>query len=133
MACSLDSEFMHKWFAGHTPRSAFVRDVSRALWALHDTGHILYTGPPTHEKGEWGGFLIPDPLAACLAVQPSLITSESVRGVVVELSGAHTRGQTCVDWGGVHTALAPPCVHIVHAVDLPALRRLLLDSVEAGE
>ena len=142
--CGLDSAFMNEWLRGHTPRSSFLRGVTRRLWdmsdmrdeAHHKMAQVKGTATSTlHSSAAAArasaGFLIPDPLAAALCVAPELAIDTVTRGIAVELSGALTRGQTVVDWGGRAISTAPPVVCIVERVDMNALRSLLLDSVVA--
>jgi purine nucleosidase len=46
------------------------------------------------------GFLLPDPLAMAIALEPDLILTHEPRYVTVELQGRHTRGQTVIDHFG---------------------------------
>ena len=51
-------------------------------------------------KEEYGltGFLLPDPLAAAVALEPDLVTLAPHLPVSVEIIGEHGRGLTSVDW-----------------------------------
>ena len=62
------------------------------------------------------GYLIPDPLAMAITLQPALATHVTPHFVAVELNGAHTRGQTVIDYVGVTGRQAN--VNIVTKVDM---------------
>ena len=65
------------------------------------------------------GYLLPDPLAMAIALQPSLVQASTRRYVTVELRGDHTRGQTVIDHRG--TLKHDPNVEIVTEVDINAV------------
>ena len=44
------------------------------------------------------GIFAADPVAMAVAIEPGIVTRSEHRHVTVELGGAHTRGQTTVDW-----------------------------------
>lgn len=62
------------------------------------------------------GFLLPDPLAMAIALEPGLIEQYESYYVTVELGGLHTRGQTVIDRSG--TLKRPPNVQIVTRVNM---------------
>lgn len=62
------------------------------------------------------GYLLPDPLAMAIALDPALITAAEHLYVTMELQGALTRGQTVVDYMG--TSQREPNVNIVTGVDI---------------
>jgi purine nucleosidase len=72
------------WTAGDTPRARFSRAMTREMIARERA-----RGAP--------GFLIPDPLAAAVAIEPGAVLAADERPVSVELCGRETRGQTVVD------------------------------------
>jgi purine nucleosidase len=47
------------------------------------------------------GYLLPDPLAMAVTLQPELITESAEHFVTVELNGTHTRGQTVIDYSSM--------------------------------
>jgi purine nucleosidase len=61
------------------------------------------------------GYLLPDPLAMAVALEPEVVRRSEQHHVTVELQGAQTRGQTVVDYFG-RTGL-PPNVTIVTDLD----------------
>ncbi|NLE50737.1 MAG: nucleoside hydrolase [Chloroflexi bacterium] len=61
------------------------------------------------------GYLLPDPLAMAIALDPGLITASEHLFVTMELQGALTRGQTVIDYMG--TSGCDPNVHVVTGVD----------------
>lgn len=68
------------------------------------------------------GYLIPDPLAMAITLQPALATHIAPHFVAVELNGAHTRGQTVIDYVGVTGK--QPNVNIVTKVDMDGVFNL---------
>ncbi|MBN1922169.1 MAG: nucleoside hydrolase [Anaerolineae bacterium] len=71
-----------------SPRAKFFRRISQGALAFLE--QIL--GHPT--------LLEPDLLAMAIALEPEIVQRQEAHFVQVELSGALTRGQTCVDWYG---------------------------------
>jgi len=72
-------------------------------------------------------YLLPDPLAMAISLQPALIQRSSRHFVTVELSGRHTRGQTVIDYSGISARAAN--VRIVHALDRQGFYQLLRQSL----
>lgn len=70
----------------------------------------------------YAGYLLPDPLAMAVALQPELIRKCADHYVTVELSGAHTRGQTVIDYFS-RTGRSPN-VCIVQEVDTNGVYKL---------
>lgn len=68
------------------------------------------------------GYLLPDPLAMAVAIEPGLITKQVRHFVTVELQGRYTRGQTVVDYMGL--LQSAPNVTIVTDVDLDGVIKL---------
>ncbi len=62
-----------------------------------------------------------------VALEPSIVLRAQRRAVAVELAGAHTRGQTIVDWGGVTER--PAQVDVVETVDPDRLREIVRGAV----
>lgn len=61
------------------------------------------------------GYLLPDPLAMAIALDPGLITASERFYVTMELQGKLTRGQTVIDYMG--TSGRDPNVDVVTGVD----------------
>lgn len=109
----VEGEYLH----GRTPVSAWLKRVCAFL--------IAASGPD-YEKD---GFMIPDPLAAAIAVgPPSLVTKSVKKRVLVETGGKYTRGMTLVDWSGM--TKQPENVEIVQALDMDLLKAMLVASVK---
>ena len=72
------------------------------------------------------GFLLPDPLAAAIALQPDLVRQAPHVAVSIELAGKQGRGLTSVDWGGFFGQ--PPNAHVVMGLD----EGRFFDLLEAG-
>ncbi len=68
------------------------------------------------------GYLLPDPLAMAITLDPALIQQSEHHYVTVELQGTHTRGQTIVDYFSL-TQKAPN-VHIITEIDTSGVYRL---------
>jgi purine nucleosidase len=62
------------------------------------------------------GYLLPDPLAMAIALEPALIKKVAPHYVAVELRGTNTRGQTVVDYSG-RLGMSPN-VQVVTEVDV---------------
>lgn len=61
------------------------------------------------------GYLLPDPLAMALLLEPDIVQSSNFQAVSVELNGSHTRGQTVIDHFGISGQ--QPNVHVVTQID----------------
>jgi len=72
--------------------------------------------------------LVADPLAMAVALDRSIVTRATDRHVHVELQGAHTRGQTVVDWN-VTPGLGETSVRIVEDVDVDRLAAMVLEAI----
>ena len=100
----VEARYLH----GTGPVSTFLAAISAKLIAA--TGEADYNTT---------GLLIPDPLAAAIALAPAIVTASRRATIHVELAGTHTRGMTVAD-------LRPPAptsgaVEIVDALDFDAL------------
>jgi purine nucleosidase len=107
-----------EWFGrAGSRRSEWLRAVSEHLQAASrkECG--------SDENYARTGFLIPDPLAMCVALRPEVVTRSRAQSVSVELAGRHTRGMTVVDWR------RPGGVVVVDAVDMALVKELLLASL----
>lgn len=88
-----------------TDRSTFCAGIGATLVRLLRDGAEQYDG-----------FLIPDPLAMAITLEPGLIRESETRYVMVELHGSLTRGQTVIDYGKATGKL--PNVEIVTRIDM---------------
>ncbi len=68
------------------------------------------------------GYLLPDPLAMALLLEPSIVQASNFQAVSVELNGSHTRGQTVIDHFGFSGQA--PNVHVVTRLDTAAVYAL---------
>jgi purine nucleosidase len=82
----LSYEQMDELTAMQTKKGEFFNNITR--WQLE------YCRERLHRPG----FFTPDELAMAVAVAPDIVTRSELHAVNVELVGAHTRGQTTVDW-----------------------------------
>ncbi len=73
-------------------------------------------------------YLLPDPLAMAVALQPELIKQSQFRHVEVELNGRRTRGQTVVNY--TNYVEHAPNVHIVTEIDMDGVYRLYQQMLE---
>ena len=64
---------------------------------------------------ELQGYLLPDPLAMAVALEPDIVQTSEQHYVTVELQGTRTRGQTVIDYFGL--LQHAPNVTIVTALD----------------
>ena len=78
-------ERMQAWFAADNPRARFYASISRKTHAW------------SRERGR-SNLLVADALAMAVALEPDIVTRAEQRHVAIELTGAHTRGATVVDW-----------------------------------
>ena len=72
-------------------------------------------------------YLMPDPLAMAVALQPSLIQQSGKFFVTVELNGKHTRGQTVIDYN--HMSGNAPNVQVIQALDIDGVQALFIDAL----
>ncbi len=72
-------------------------------------------------------YLLPDPLAMAVTLQPGLIRQSGKFFVTVELNGQHTRGQTVIDYN--HMSGKAPNVHVVQALDTDGVHALFVDAL----
>ena len=67
-------------------------------------------------------YLLPDPLAMAITLEPSLISQSAKFHVSVELNGSLTRGQTVIDYTGISGK--PRNVNIVQALDIDGVHAM---------
>ena len=75
-----------------------------------------------HANNRSIGYLLPDPLAMAITLDPALIRRSEHHYVTVELQGTQTRGQTIVDY--FNATKKPPNVHIITEIDTGGVYRL---------
>jgi purine nucleosidase len=75
------------------------------------------------------GYLLPDPLAMAVALDPALVQQSETHYVTVELQGTHTRGQTVVDYFG-QTGRAPN-VTIVTQINMDRVSQMFWQTVRS--
>ncbi len=68
------------------------------------------------------GYLLPDPLAMAITLEPAIVQESEFQHVGVELSGARTRGQTVIDHFGLSGQ--DPNVHVVTGLDVARVYEL---------
>jgi purine nucleosidase len=68
------------------------------------------------------GFLLPDPLAMMVALEPEIVTATMTKFMTVELQGEFTRGQTVVDYEG--KLKRAPNVEIVTGMNQAMVNRM---------
>ena len=74
-------------------------------------------------------YLLPDPLAMAITLRPELIRQSGKYFTTVELNGAHTRGQTVIDYTGISGRA--PNVNVVQALDTDAVYELFVAALSA--
>jgi purine nucleosidase len=84
-------------FTRETLNRFFNLGTSRAKF-FHDTNQKILKF--IEERLRQDILFAPDGLALAAAVEPGIVTKSEKKYVTVELHGAHTRGQTVVDWYG---------------------------------
>jgi purine nucleosidase len=77
-----------------------------------------------------GNYLIPDPLAMAVALEPSIIRKSAPHYVTVELGGTHSRGQTVIDHGKRLRQAAN--VEIVTELDIQAVYEMFEQTLTAS-
>ena len=95
-------ERLQTWLDADDARARFYASISRKTQAWARS-----RGRPKA--------LVADALAMAVALQPDIVVRSEHRHAAVELTGAHTRGATVVDWEG--RLGAAPNAHIVLDVD----------------
>lgn len=101
----------------NTPAGRFFRDISL------ETVTYLKSLPGIP------GYLLPDPLAMAVAIEPDIVLEAGMFAVAVELNGAHTRGQTVIDYRGMRGQ--PANVRVVTALDMDWVYRLFQQMLTA--
>ena len=121
-AHGLPPQAVRAWLGTPSRRSRWLARISQFLLSATATAD-----PASFARD---GFLIPDPLAAVVALRPDAIAASRTRGVAVETGGSPlTHGATAVDWDGRCVAAWPPCVRIVDSINTAIVLEVLVDSV----
>jgi len=74
-------------------------------------------------------YLLPDPLAMAITLRPDLIRGSGKFYTTVELNGAHTRGQTVIDYN--HMSGRAPNVNVIQALDTDGVYELFVDALSS--
>ena len=74
-------------------------------------------------------YLLPDPLAMAITLDPALITQSARFHVSVELNGSLTRGQTVIDYTGISGK--PANVNIIQALDTDGVHAMFVDALSS--
>ncbi|MBS7458402.1 nucleoside hydrolase [Coralloluteibacterium stylophorae] len=85
LAHALPHEALDAWLAADTPRARFYAAISRQS----------REGSKQRGRRDWASA---DPLAMAMALEPEGVLEAERHAVAMELTGAHTRGATVVDW-----------------------------------
>lgn len=104
-------EVLERFFNLGTPRAKF----------FHDTNQVILNF--VRERLGQEILFAPDGLALAAAVEPGIVTRAEKHYVTVELNGAHTRGQTVVDW--FDATHQPPNTEIILGVDQERFNQLM--------
>ena len=72
-------------------------------------------------------YLLPDPLAMAVTLQPDLVQQSGKFFVTVELNGQHTRGQTVIDYN--YMSGNAPNVHVIQALDTDGVHALFVAAL----
>jgi purine nucleosidase len=72
-------------------------------------------------------YMLPDPLAMAITLNPDLIIESTHNFVTVELNGQHTRGQTVIDYR--NRSDNTPNVHIIHRLDTVGVYQMFVDAL----
>lgn len=72
-------------------------------------------------------YVLPDPLAMAITLNPDLIIESTHNFVTVELNGQHTRGQTVIDYR--YRNGNTPNVHIIHRLDTVGVYQMFVDAL----
>lgn len=99
-----------------------------ALAATSTLAYIAHLDRTARTEDETGSCAVHDPLTLVALVRPDLFTWDSAASVHVEVLDPERRGRTVPDFRGEGPATRRGC-RIATAVDAPAVKRLLLDTV----
>ncbi len=116
LAHLLTAEDLQRIFHLKTSKSKFFEDTSHPV--------RTYIQNVLHQEV----LFAPDGLAMAIAIEPNLVKQAETRHVSIELTGAHTRGQMCVDWMG--TRKNPANTEIVMEIDQPRFVELFINGLK---
>lgn len=109
-----DTDFLDRYTGAQTLYGEFVKIVT-----CHREDEFLET--------------FCDPLAACVALDPSIIQESYLRHGAIELGGCHTRGMVVVNWekSDIDSTNSSPRqnVLIIERLDMEKVRQMFLASV----
>ncbi|MAU10935.1 MAG: nucleoside hydrolase [Anaerolineaceae bacterium] len=114
LAHPIPMDTFSKLMLGPTASSKFLKGIS-----THTFDYCVQRGIT--------GYLLPDPLAMAIVLNPAIIQQSADYHVTVELSGALTRGQTVIDYRG--RGKHPNCT-IVEKVDIEAVIAMFERAVQ---
>ena len=72
-------------------------------------------------------YLLPDPLAMAITLNPDLIRQSGKFYTTVELNGQHTRGQTVIDYNGIRGKV--PNVNVIQSLDTDGVYQMYLGAL----
>jgi purine nucleosidase len=107
-------ERMQAWLDADNTRARFYAAISRKTQAW------------ARERGRPKA-LVADALAMAVALHPDIVVRSEHRHVAIELTGAHTRGATVVDWES--RSGSAPNAHIVLDVDHARFEALVASAL----
>jgi purine nucleosidase len=109
-------EVLDQFFSLGTSRAKFFQDTNQKI-----LGFI---------KDRWNQDMLfaPDGLAMAAAIEPGIVTRSEKKYVTIELQGAHTRGQTVVDW--FNTTKKQPNTEIIHEMDQECFIQLMENGLK---
>lgn len=87
-----------------------------------------YTAQALRDGFGLPGFLLPDPLAAAIALDPRIVIEAPCLPVSVVMNGDQARGMTSVDW--MNQSREPPNVHVVTALNESSVFEMLGSALE---
>lgn len=106
-------EWKDLYFGQSTPKGKFIHDI------FQKTAGVEFC----------------DPIALVVAIHPEVVQVSLEKDGWVELAGTLTRGMTIVNWGGSDLvavrASTRKNLHIITAVDMEEMKRILLESVSS--
>ena len=109
-------DVLDRFFNLGTPRAQFFHDTNQKILSF------------IHDHLEQDMLFAPDGLAMAAAVEPGIVTRSEKKYVTIELHGAHTRGQTVVDWS--NATKKEPNTEIIHEVDRERFIQLMENGLK---
>jgi len=74
-------------------------------------------------------YLLPDPLAMAITLQPALIRQSGKYHVTVELNGRHTRGQTVIDYIGDYVNGEQANCNVIQRLDIEGVYEMFVRAL----